>query len=83
MVDLITSDRGLGLPSVSPAPTVSHQPVYDVLRALIDAGPVRVSNRPVPSVKARLSAIAAPISKSRVGAQKWKQGIDQVGKMAL
>jgi Fur family ferric uptake transcriptional regulator len=39
---MITSDGGLALPSVSPgSPTVSHQAVYDVLRALTDAGLVR------------------------------------------
>ena len=42
MADLITSDRrvrpAIGLTWL---PTVSHQAVSDVLRALTDAGPVR------------------------------------------
>jgi hypothetical protein len=82
--DLMTIDSRVG-PAIGLTwlPTVSHHAVYDVLRALTDAGLVRASNRPVPSVEARLSAITAPISKSRRGAQKWNQGINQVGQMAL
>ena len=42
MADLITSDRRVG-PAIGFTwlPTVSHQAVYDVLRALTDAGLVR------------------------------------------
>ena len=84
IADLMTSDRRVG-PAIGLTwlPTVSHQAVYDALRALTGAGLVRHSNRPVPSVEACLSALTAPISKSRMGAQKWKQGINQVGQMSL
>jgi hypothetical protein len=42
MADLVTSDRRVG-PAIGLTwlPTVSHQAVYDVLRALTDAGLVR------------------------------------------
>ncbi len=84
MADPVTSDsrvgRAIGLTWL---PTVSHQAVYDVLRALTDAGLVRRIQPSGPSVEARLSAMTAPISKSRMGAQKWKQGINQVGQMSL
>ena len=84
MVDLITSDRraepAIGLTWLR---TVSHQAVYDVLRALTDAGLVR-RIQPSGSVGGgTLERLTAPISQSRVGAQIWKQGNDQVGTMAL
>ena len=74
MADPVTSDRRVG-PAIGLTwlPTVSHQAVYDVLRALTDAGLVR-RIQPSGSVGAgtleRYSG--ATISKSRRRAQKWK-----------
>ena len=84
MADPVTSDSRVG-PAIGLTwlPTVSHQALHDVSGALTDAGPAR-RIQPSGSVgEARLSAITAPILKSRRGAQKWKQGNNRVGQMAL
>jgi hypothetical protein len=85
MADLMTSDSRVG-PAIGLTwlPTVSHQAAYDVLRALTGAGlPRRI--QPSSSVGGGMleRLITAPISKSRMGAHKWKQGFNQVGQMAL
>jgi hypothetical protein len=84
MADPVTSDSRVG-PAIglTSLPTVSHQAVYDVLRALTDAGLVR-RIQPSGSVGGgTLERYNGAISNSRRGAQKWKQGVNQVGQMAL
>jgi hypothetical protein len=65
-------------------PTVSRQAVYDVLRALTDAGLVR---RIQPSGSVGGGTLerynGAKFQNLERGAQKWKQGNNQVGQMAL
>jgi Fe2+ or Zn2+ uptake regulation protein len=58
---------------------VSHQAVYDVLRALTDAGLVR-RIQPSGSVGGRT---LDQLQNLESRAQVWKRSINQVGKLAL
>jgi hypothetical protein len=84
MADLMTTDRRVG-PAVGLTwlPTGSRQAVYDVLRALTDAGLAR-RIQPSGSVGGgTLDRYSGANFKSRMGAQKWKRGVNQFGQMAL
>jgi hypothetical protein len=80
MADLVTSDSRVGLAiGLTWLPAVSHQAVYDVLRSLTDAGLMR-RIQPSGSVGGgALERYNDANSTSSMGAQKWKQGINQVG----
>jgi len=84
MADSVTSDSRVG-PAIGLTwlPTVSHQAVHDVLGALTDAGLAR-RIQPSGSVGGgTLERYNGANFKSRRGAQKWKQGNNRVGQMAL
>jgi hypothetical protein len=84
IADLMTSDSRAG-PAIGLTwlPTVSHQAVYDVLPALTDAGLVRRIQSSGSVGGGTLERYSDANFKSRMGAQKWKQGVNQVGQMAL
>jgi hypothetical protein len=84
MADLMASDSRVG-PAIGLTwlPTESYKGVYDVLRALTDAGLVR-RIQPSGSVgEGTLERYNGANFESRRGAEKWEQGVNQVGQMAL
>ena len=84
IADLMTSDSRAG-PAIGLTwlPTVSHQAVYDALRTLTGADWC-AAFQPSGSVGGgMLERSNGANFKSRMGAQKWKQGIIPVGQMSL